>query len=456
MRLRGALYARQSEDRRGDLLAIDRQMPRLEAMAKRRDVDILFRFIDNDISAKGHKKRPDFEKMMRAADAKQFDVIIAPDWYRLSRNRRESLRIFEIGEARGLQIWLDKGVDLNLGTPGGRLVAGMNAEVARNEIDVKAERQKDANLQRAERGQMGWTRRPFGYDRADGKIRTVPAEAKLLRATARRVLAGTTLAEAVRVLNAAGSSSTVGKPWNVTSLKRALLNPRYCGRVTYNGVDIAAGSWPVILKPDLQEQLRIKLTDPGRLLHNGIGVKYLLSGICLCGKCGKRMFATSVTNGERMVYRCMPSGHLQRGMDDVDAIVEETILQRLERPDAASLLLPDVDVDRLRAEVSDLRQRRDAIVRMIADGLTSPAEGRAQAEKLTGELQGLDGMLAAALGDSPLTPFTAESAEARAIWAELDLTQQRAVIRELTEVRIMPQGKGASFDPDAVVVSWIG
>ncbi|HMI75648.1 MAG TPA: hypothetical protein VK495_13150, partial [Steroidobacteraceae bacterium] len=118
--------------------------------------------------------------------------------------------------------------------------------------------------------------------------------------------------------------------------------------------------------------------------------------------------------------------------------------------------LPDVDVDRLRAEAVDLRQRRDAIVRMIADGLTSPAEGRAQAEKLTTDLSGIDGQVAAALGDSPLTPFTAEHASARAVWMGLDLLQQRAVILALADVTILPQGKGASFDPDAIAVTWKG
>ena len=36
----------------------------------------------------------------------------------------------------------------------------------------------------------------------------------------------------------------------MTSVRRALLNPRYSGRVTYRGADVTTGAWPVILPAD--------------------------------------------------------------------------------------------------------------------------------------------------------------------------------------------------------------
>ncbi len=60
---------------------------------------------------------------------------------RITRNRRDTLRLLEVGQQAGSTIALVRGTDLDLSTPAGRLTADMLAAIARNEIEVKSDRQ---------------------------------------------------------------------------------------------------------------------------------------------------------------------------------------------------------------------------------------------------------------------------------------------------------------------------
>ena len=90
-----------------------------------------------------------------------------------------------------------------------------------------------------------------------------------------------------------------------------------------------------------------------------------------------------------------------RKLADVDGFVEGVIIERLSRRDALDLLVPDVDVDALRARVVELRWRRDALAEMLASGLLTPASVRVQAEKLTDQITVAEMEIADALGESP-------------------------------------------------------
>jgi hypothetical protein len=270
------------------------------------------------------------------------------------------------------------------------------------------------------------------------------------------VLDGATLSSVAADLNERGVVNSIGRLWTVTPLRRLLLNPRHAGRAVSKGKDYGEGDWPALIDPDVHDRLVMLLRDPGRRQTASTTVRYLLSGLARCGRCGERMFATTYT-GKRdryMIYRCTAGkGHLVRKLDLVDDLVERTILARLARPDAALLFAPDVDLDGLRGRAVDLRARRDAIAAMLADGLLSPDAARVQAQKLTGELVAVEREIDAATGTGPLAPL-ATSDDIAATWAGLDLLARRAVVDTLCTVTIRPQGKGQTFDPTAVEITW--
>ena len=123
---------------------------------------------------------------------------------------------------------------------------------------------------------MSWLRRPYGYERVGGTVVTVgdrkvfrggeviivESEAKELRDAATKLLAGATLGSCVRDLEDRGVPTVHGKPWTVTALRRALVNPRTAGMAHYHGAVVGAGAWPPIFTQDLHARLIAHLTDP--------------------------------------------------------------------------------------------------------------------------------------------------------------------------------------------------
>ncbi|MDP9434113.1 MAG: recombinase family protein, partial [Actinomycetota bacterium] len=341
--VQAVIYARQSLDRDGSGAAVERQVADCRSLAEARGWDVAEVLIDNDLSASSGKRRPEYERLLDRVRSGGVRVVVVWHLDRLTRRLADLVTVLELCRTTGTKVATVTG-DLDLSTDTGRMLAGILVSVAQAEVERKGTRQRRANAQRAEAGSMGWTRRPFGYDRHDGKVVLVPAEAEALQQAAADVLAGATVAAAARKLDAAGLTTTAGKPWNVTSLRRALLNPRYAGRVTYNGADVAEGHWPVILDADTQERLAEVLRDVRRRVQQGTEPRYLLSGLARCGRCDEVMFASPLKSKGRTwhVYRCRGC-YLARRSDLVDGIVEGAVLGRLARPDAASLLVPDVD-----------------------------------------------------------------------------------------------------------------
>ena len=415
-------------------------------------VDVL---VDNDVSASTGKARPAYLRVLEMARAGAVDTIVVWHVDRLTRRLVDLEEVIGICEASNVRLATVTG-DLDLATDTGRMLARILASVARGEVERKGARQRRANKQRAESGKGRWTRRPFGYDRDGDRVVVVESEAEALRGAARDVLAGKSLGSIAEAWNAAGIATSTGARWTTTPLRRALLNPRIAGRSMYNGADLGAGEWAPILDLELHAKVEERLLEPGRRTAFNTSAKHLLSGIAECGVCGLPMYGSPMKVHERrwMVYRC-PAYHVTRRMDLVDEVVVGTVVARLSRPDALALLTPDEDVDALRAEATDLRDRRDSLAALLAEGLLSPAAVRTQAGKLSKDLGDIEGRIAAALGDNPAATV-ASSDDVEAAWSALPLMSQRGIVRTLMTVTILAAGKGARFTPEQVRTEWKG
>lgn len=469
MSMTTAIYVRQSEDKTGAEAAVQRQEQACRLLAQAKGWEHLRLYADNSISASTDKTRPSFEQLLADIAAGAVGAVVVWHLDRLTRSMKDLTRIIEAGQAHGVNIASVHGVSLDLGDPTGVAVAQILTAIAAMEVKHKGKRQREANKQRAEKGVAFWTRRPFGYDRtADGKVFAVKAEADAIREAAALILDGATLTSVVGKWNAAGYRTTYskkhketgevegGKPWGVTQLRRVLLNPRYAGKRLYNGVEQAtAGAWEPILDPETSNRLELLLTDPRRrTAPDDLNSKYLLSGILLCGKCGRKLFAAPVTaKGQRkMVYRCHGGLCMQRSLDLIDQYVEGVVIGLLSRPDAAGLFADAEAAVRLRREATDLRDRRDALAAMLADGLMSAAAVREQAGKLSAALADVERGITAAEHLNPAAGVIG-SPDVATAWTALPLTNKRRVIRALMDLTVLPAGKGVRFDTSQIRIS---
>ncbi|MFE4079250.1 recombinase family protein [Paenarthrobacter sp. YIM B13468] len=149
---RAAIYLRISQDRENTRLGVDRHREDAEALLAARRWLSVGVYEDNDISGQGPKKRPAFKRLLGDIESGLIDVVIAQEWPRLERNRADGVRIIETAQRHNVLLTFAKGSDIDCTTAAGRLSADMFSAIARNEIEVKAERQSRAQRQRAEQG----------------------------------------------------------------------------------------------------------------------------------------------------------------------------------------------------------------------------------------------------------------------------------------------------------------
>ena len=445
---RATIYARLSKDPAGTGAGVDRQLQDARRLAHLRGLVVVSEHTDNDMSAAGSRRRPGFEAMLVDVKDKRAGVIIAWAWDRLSRNRADTLRLIETCQQAHATVALVRGSDIDMSTASGRLVADLLAGVSRAEIDAKSERQRRAGLQRAEAGKPP-ARRAFGYQQ-DGTPH--PAEAPLVTSMFALFLTGATMTGIARQLNSDGWTTTRGKQWDDTTVRQALVNPRYKGERWYHGERKGAGDWQPLVTEETFEAVRAALD--GRKKRRPAR-KHLGGALFTCW-CGS-VVRVSYAKGGARTYHCAARAHMQRLAEAVDEVVYRVIAERLRRADLGRLLAEDrhtADVASLRHEAVGLRGRVDALAGDYADGKLTGRQVQIATRRIQAKLEAVERTLAEA-GRVSAVAAVAAAPDPGDAWLGLPLDRQRAVLDALATVVIQPGKVGRGrFDPETVTFDW--
>lgn len=477
---RAGLYLRISEDRSGEGLGVDRQREDCQQLITSRGWALTDSYTDNDITASGRKRRPQFERLLADVQNERIDVIVAWALDRLVRSPRDRLHLVEVCREKQVSVAIVRGSDIDLTTAAGRLYAGVLGEVAQHELDSKSERQRRQVRQAMEQGLPTGGPRAFGY-RAGG-YEIEPLEEHAVREMYSRFLAGAGLGELCDWLNREGWRTPKGFKWRSGSVRQVLANPRNCGlrgirrivneqtgrRTQYHEI-VGPAVWPPIVDETTWRAAMAILQDPARRVtrnHNMRGniPTKLLSKIATCGRCGLHMVA-STTSGNRRSYRCSSKMHFVRDAVTMEAYVQRVLLNRLGQPDAVGLLLPpppDVDVAALRGESVALRSRLDGLARDYADGVLDRDQVRSAGEQIRSRLAMIDSEMARAGKLDVVAPLVlAQDEVARwEVWESYSMPAKRAVIERVMRItvfrgRVGRPPAGVGFDPKSVRIDWV-
>ena len=142
--MKAALYARVSTTNQHT----DNQLQTLREAAHRHGWDVVGEYVDHGISgAKGRDKRPEFDRLLKDANRKEFDVIMSWSVDRLGRSMSDLVTFLNEIHAKGVDLYLhQQGIDTT--TPMGKAmfqVAGVFAELERSMIQERVK----AGLERA-------------------------------------------------------------------------------------------------------------------------------------------------------------------------------------------------------------------------------------------------------------------------------------------------------------------
>ncbi|MHB0869979.1 MAG: recombinase family protein [Chloroflexota bacterium] len=230
------------------------------------------------------------------------------------------------------------------------------------EMELSRERAFLGKLKRAMEGKNPGFKPPYGYRlyAGVGVFALEPAEAELVRRIYRLYSSGSGTLAITHRLNEEGVSFRAGRPWSVSTVKKILENPIYCGDLQYGrrsrNPDRGSGE-PFYLCQDPQVLLRdavpavlpreewdavqaIRASRPavgkggsGRAFSS----RHLLSGVARC-VCGCTIIGYRGRGQTEYYYRC--SGQRRKGkqacecgylrQEEVDVLVLRRLEQDLE------------------------------------------------------------------------------------------------------------------------------
>lgn len=446
--VRAAIYNRISHDKDSDQEAVTRQNAAAVKRATAEGWEVVKAYTDNSISAsKSNVVRPAYESMLADYRAGRFSVILVQDLDRLTRQPRQLEDWVEAGERGELRIvTLDGEVDF--ATDNGRMVARIKAAVAKGEVERKGNRQRFANAARAEKGAWTFSRRPYGYERRDGRVQVVQAEAEVLREAYRRVVRGESLYAIGEDFNARGLLTLGGVRWTPRQLGRTLDNCHNAGIVTYQGARVpsATPQWEPIIDRRTWDDFTSSRAAKNRPSGWSSATKHLMSGLLVCGVCGERMLARPDRGVQ--VYSCKASWCVSITAEDVDPAVRSLVLDRLKDPAVLAELRARPDTAPIERELTDERAKLANMTDLLAEGVLDRERAREQGRTLTASIARLEQRLASARAESPLADL-ALADQVAPLWDAKTVVEKRRIITELGLEVTVRKGKPGRRPRDA-------
>src|SRR5467141_3355223 len=188
---RVALYIRVSTSKQ----YTENQRRELEAMAARSGWDVVKVFEDTGISgAKGRDKRPGLDAMLKAVNAKEFDMVAAWSVDRLGRSLTDLLGILQGLHDKGVDLFLhQQGLDTS--TTAGKAMFQMLGVFAEFERGIIRER-VNAGLARARAKGTKFGRRPVKAS-IEARIRELKADGMGILKIGRTLGVGTSVVQRV-------------------------------------------------------------------------------------------------------------------------------------------------------------------------------------------------------------------------------------------------------------------
>ncbi|MFJ6416453.1 recombinase family protein [Paeniglutamicibacter sp. NPDC091659] len=475
--IRCAIYARISDDKRGEGLGVERQEQACRELAERNGWEVVLVKVDNGISAYSGKPRPSYIAMVDAIKRGEVDVVIAWQLDRLYRRMRELEDYIELVEASGIQTQTVMAGAFDLNTAMGRAMARTAVSFATLEVDNSKDRVLSAKLQAAKSGLPSGGNRAYGYEQ-NGMV-IIEKEAAVAREIIDRYIRGDSWNSIALDLNERGLRTATGKFWAAINVRNVAIRPRNISIRVHNDDEYPA-QWPPLISRETWDALHVAIKR-GHSLHGKrtYARKHLLTGFVYCGLCGTRMHIVPARKRDGSytpAFCCRTKDHrgqklgcgkIKRRKDPIEALVIDCILYRLESPEMSSLLANKGQVSTelrqafLQHEVQD--QRLTEILDLYSTGEMTFAEYKASKTIAQTRLEQLRREIETKTSKVTIANIPVGKT-IRAAWNEADLKWRRQLADSLIqEVRVHPaqlSDHGAryknyrQFNPDRIEIVW--
>jgi site-specific DNA recombinase len=317
---RAAIYIRVSSEEQVEGFSLDAQERAIETYCQEHGYQVVARYRDEGKSARTDDlaKRPAFQRMLEAAEAGRFDLVIVHKNDRFARNRRVAFDAFHrLGSAGVGYVSISENMDYS--TPAGQLMltmlVGLSAWYSDNLSQETAKGKRERKAQGLYNGLLpfGTTKGSSGVPVLDREVRycdvatrrqIVPAEGVLL--AFELAAGGQSDREIARALNDAGYRTSGNRGmnrWTKDSVRPLLQNRFYMGELPDGEGGWLPGKHGVLIDPALfarAQAARAANTSRPRWVESK-RQPWALSGVAICGGCGANINAHHNGTGRRRV-----------------------------------------------------------------------------------------------------------------------------------------------------------
>ncbi len=432
---------------------MQRQLEDCRKLASDRGWVVGREYVDNDVSAYSGKARPGYEAMCADLAAGVRDAVIVYNLDRLHRRPAELEDFVALCEAAGVNQVATVTADIDLGNDDGLFMARIFAAFAAKESGRKSARMRRKYEQKAAQGLPHGPNRPFGYE--DDKMTIRETEAEVIRELVTRVIAGESLNSLTVWLNETGIRPVRGERWASTAVRGIVSSPRIAGLRAYKGEVVGDAAWEPIITAAQRDQVLASLAVRSWNRKRSPR-KYLLSGLCRCGRCQARMFSAArlEAGASKRRYVCSSSpdhggcGRMTVVADPLEKLIADAVLTRLDSKVLADALAGKVranpDTAALSAQVEAAQTRLDELTGLYSSGAISAREWIMARDPITDTIGRLRREIAETADTGPLAELVGQGKALRGQWESLSLDRQHAIVRTVIDhVTINPGTPGA-------------
>lgn len=318
--MRAVIYARFSSDNQRTE-SIDAQVRACEEYAKRNDMFVIGTYTDEAFTATSDK-RPSFQKMIKEAESKLFDVVIVHKLDRFSRDKYDSV-IYK-RKLKNLGVRLHSVTENIDGSPESIILESVIEGMAQYYSANLAREVMKGLTENALKAKHTGGKPPFGYDIDSEKNYVInSAEALAVKEIFKKCATGEGYKAIIEWLNKNGFRTKYGKPFTKTSLFGIFNNEKYKGTYIFNkykrmkqdGKHVNVmhddeeiirieGGIPAIVSDELWQAVQSKAKQNVENMRSSRAKEsYLLVGKLYCGKCKAKMIGNrAASHGGTSLY----------------------------------------------------------------------------------------------------------------------------------------------------------
>lgn len=290
------LYIRVStEDQAKEGFSIAAQKEKLIQYCQLKDWNIVGIYIDDGISGKNIKDRPQLNKIINEIKEKKINNILVYKLDRLTRSTKDLIELVDFFQEHNCSFnSLSEQIDTS--SPTGRMFIKLLGIIAELERETIAQRISLGLEQKAKEGNYINTFGIYGYDLIDGLLISNENEKIIVNEIYLKYLDGWSSNRIAKELNLRKIPTKKSGYWRHNTIKRILMNSTYIGKVRYGTKEKSKffevdGKHKAIINSDLFYEVQ-KLIKKRKQIKSTNHTKndIIFGEVLKCGLCNSRLY----------------------------------------------------------------------------------------------------------------------------------------------------------------------